>query len=732
MGRNKKRKHSQFAQDGEAEQQDIKQDGSIGATLAKLRTPAPSEKSHDRDSAKRKTEDGDEEEWTVVGKNGKKRKTNNYPTLSYADLHQINSIIKINDLQRLVLYCIANGPSPQWLSVRHHFGVKKAVVLFVPGLERGMFNGDVALYATESIGQDTEPNNGAASPAEEALVEPVSSGIAVPQTNGVSHNGTSPDDYVPVRLSAEDLPQPLKPLAECFEHLWPVKAPGDNRFSKVFSPLHAMLNVNSSKSQESRTEKKPKGAKAVNGQDWENKPTRITSYILSKDDLQENDYVIHPAWFSAEAQRAAEVKRRAASKQTAEDGWVDSKASPLDIEKTLGQDVPGDLTAGCNVLAMDCEMCTVEGGDSALTRISLVGWDRSVVMDELVKPDKLIIDYLTRFSGMTADMLNPVTTTLPDIQKRLLDILTPTTILIGHSLDSDLTALKLTHPFIIDTSVLYQHPRGPPLKSSLKWLAQKYLSREIQKGHGTLGHDSVEDSRACLDLVKQKCEKGPEWGNSGSDGETIFKRLARTPPFGKGALGEGEQGKTGAIVDHGAPEKNFGQMATFSIACDTDADVVDGVRRAVHGDPYGAVIPGGGVDFTWARMRDLETFRGWRNNHRYDLIQMENENPPDSQPNPNKKNSNLKPSQASAVAATITHIKDLHTSLPPCTLLIVYTGTGDPRPLARLQHMQRTFRTEYKTKKWDELSVKWTDVEEQAMKQACVKAREGLGFMCVT
>ena len=31
----------------------------------------------------------------------------------------------------------------------------------------------------------------------------------------------------------------------------------------------------------------------------------------------------------------------------------------------------------------------------ALTRISIVGWDGTVIMDELVKPDKPIIDYLT-------------------------------------------------------------------------------------------------------------------------------------------------------------------------------------------------------------------------------------------------------------------------------------------------------------------------------------------------
>lgn len=331
------------------------------------------------------------------------------------------------------------------------------------------------------------------------------------------------------------------------------------------------------------------------------------------------------------------------------------------------------------------------------------------------------------FSGITAERLDAVTTTLANVQERLLDILTPRTILVGHSLDSDLAALKLTHPFIVDTSILYQHPRGPPLKSSLKWLAQKYLHREIQKGHGTIGHDSVEDSRACLDLVKMKCEKGPEWGNSGSTTENIFQRLSRTSRTGNNSVAEGQEGKTGAIIDHGAPGKNnFGQMATFSIGCKTDAEVLDGVKRAVIGDPDGAEIPGGGVDFTWARMREVEALRGWSNNHRYDQIQMKNSS---------TTNGNAEPSAsdlATMVARTVLYIRDVHASLPPCTLLVVYTGTGDPRELARLQQMQRTFKKDYRVKKWDELSVKWTDTEEQAMNRACKETRQGLGFVTIT
>jgi RNA exonuclease 1 len=61
----------------------------------------------------------------------------------------------------------------------------------------------------------------------------------------------------------------------------------------------------------------------------------------------------------------------------------------------------------------------------------------------------------------------------------------------------------------------------------------------------------------------------------------------------------------------------------------------------------------------------------------------------------------------------------------------VYSGTGDPREVGRLQKMQAQYKKEFKVKKWDDLSIKWTDDEEQALRKAVEKARDGCGFLCV-
>ena len=111
---------------------------------------------------------------------------------------------------------------------------------------------------------------------------------------------------------------------------------------------------------------------------------------------------------------------------------------------------------------------------------------------------------------MTAERLADATHTLSSIQTAILTgpgaIITPHTILLGHSLECDLNALQIRHPLCLDTALMYKHPRGAPYKPALKWLSQKYMQKEIQGSKG--GHDSEEDARACVGLLKLKEEHG--------------------------------------------------------------------------------------------------------------------------------------------------------------------------------------------------------------------------------
>lgn len=311
----------------------------------------------------------------------------NRPGLNFVP-HRLNSILKLANLQELILYCIADAIAPSWISVKHHNQVRRAVALFVPGLEQAMFTGKLKLEPS-TILDDGDGH---------ARVESKANGTDASKQGVVSTRGTrNPDDFLPMPLVSDQLPAALKPLAEIFPHIWPVKAPGDDKYSKVHSPLHAMLTTHIPRRTEEKKEKGPKAPRT--DKDWIDEPTPVTSYLLPLEDMRENEYVLHPAHFSGLDELQSHLQNRKATGTSLEDGWQNTIAKQLEHGETTYEQVivnAENLSVGRNVFAMDCEMCVVEGGEYALTRLSIVGWDGEVVIDKLVKPEKPITDYVTR------------------------------------------------------------------------------------------------------------------------------------------------------------------------------------------------------------------------------------------------------------------------------------------------------------------------------------------------
>ncbi|XP_050664370.1 RNA exonuclease 5 [Leptidea sinapis] len=208
------------------------------------------------------------------------------------------------------------------------------------------------------------------------------------------------------------------------------------------------------------------------------------------------------------------------------------------------------VTPKSPMFGLDCEMCITKAG-SELTRVSVVNENYEVVYESFVKPYNNITDYLTRFSGITESSLSNVTKRLEDVQNDLRELLPPDAILIGQSLNFDLHALKMMHPYVIDTSCIYNFSGDRGRKTKLKILAKEFLNEDIQTGKS--GHCSAEDALTALKLVQLKLSKCIEFGDSVQKRRQCFKeRLieqASKPEYGMSIFNHIiEQEKTALVV----------------------------------------------------------------------------------------------------------------------------------------------------------------------------------------
>lgn len=198
-------------------------------------------------------------------------------------------------------------------------------------------------------------------------------------------------------------------------------------------------------------------------------------------------------------------------------------AAILQFEATPSQPDKGDFPPVC----FDCEMGYTTLG-LELIRLTAVTWpDLKPLIDVLVRPMGEVLDLNTRFSGVNSeqfanalpynsasDSSSANTTTALQIVESpaaaralLFEHIQPETPLIGHALENDLKACRILHPTIVDTTQLYPHPGGLPMRFGLRMLSKRFLNREIQTGGGTRGHDSMEDAQATGDLVRVKARE---------------------------------------------------------------------------------------------------------------------------------------------------------------------------------------------------------------------------------
>ncbi|XP_029595059.1 RNA exonuclease 5-like isoform X2 [Salmo trutta] len=250
------------------------------------------------------------------------------------------------------------------------------------------------------------------------------------------------------------------------------------------------------------------------------------------------------------------------------------------------------VTDSSPLYGLDCEMCLTERGNE-LTRISLVDSRGSCVLDELVKPPNRILNYLTQFSGITRAMLQPITTTLREVQSKLKKVLPRDAVLVGHSLDNDLRALNLIHPHVIDTSLLYRREFGQRFK--LKVLAETVLKKQIQTEERK-GHDPTEDAQAALELAQYFIHTGPRqvvelyceelWGGS----PTMYQ-----PPVNRATSTHNNNRFAQALKSSGQSAVFIGKRADITLDLSnqqwhsSDREVLSSFKRGLESHSFSVV-----------------------------------------------------------------------------------------------------------------------------------------------
>jgi DNA polymerase III epsilon subunit-like protein len=212
---------------------------------------------------------------------------------------------------------------------------------------------------------------------------------------------------------------------------------------------------------------------------------------------------------------------------------VDNKATKTAPTATSDNDVVNDGKSPIRVLGLDCEMVMTTVG-SELARVTLIQFDEfvgakdsantTVLLDCLVLPRNRIVDYVTKYSGITPNLLEPISTRIEQVQYALASYLTPNDILVGHSLENDLKALHYIHPRVVDTSMVFSRTdKNRRFKFSLRHLSGLLLKRKIQNG----SHCSEEDAQAALDLALLKAVMGDDLrvpGCSDDDRQSLLQK----------------------------------------------------------------------------------------------------------------------------------------------------------------------------------------------------------------
>ncbi|KAA8894759.1 ribonuclease H-like domain-containing protein [Sphaerosporella brunnea] len=209
---------------------------------------------------------------------------------------------------------------------------------------------------------------------------------------------------------------------------------------------------------------------------------------------------------------------------------------------------PCDGAPKRRAVALDCEMAVIRGGGRAVVLLCAVDYlTGEILINTLVHPSKKVLDWRTRFSGVTPQAMAAATALGKTLdgwkgaRSELWKHVDMDTILVGHALHNDLDVLRIIDPRVVDSSILTSNAVGLNSRLwGLKSLCAEFLGIDIQS-NGKLGHDCAEDALAAREVVLW-CSQNPRelahWGRIAKEREEL-----NTPGKGKKKKPEGNKKK---------------------------------------------------------------------------------------------------------------------------------------------------------------------------------------------
>jgi len=158
------------------------------------------------------------------------------------------------------------------------------------------------------------------------------------------------------------------------------------------------------------------------------------------------------------------------------------------------------------VLAVDCEMVYAKDDPNALARVSVVSFAQTLLDAYVRRAPEEILDYRTPISGVEAHHLleENGAMSFEAVQEKVLDLISPETILVGHALQNDLRALRIVHHKIVDTALLFtvegkNHWQKHKLHNLVSLMRPKVATLQTVIADGA--HDSRQDAEWALQIA---------------------------------------------------------------------------------------------------------------------------------------------------------------------------------------------------------------------------------------